>query len=123
MKIICDYAREFEIAVEFPISILCEYNGHDNLDVTLDDNITYLIDEALRKAGVYVKNKTMKTYYSEKNEEILSYQLTLIVRPPGLNLYCIVNDLTQENFHQGLCIKLQSQHHGFSIVYADSAVG
>ncbi|WP_143449893.1 hypothetical protein [Janthinobacterium sp. BJB304] len=123
MKIICDHAKKVEISVEFPISILCEYNGRDNLDVTLDDNITYLIDEALRKAGVYVKNKTMKTYYSEKNEEILSYQLTLIVWPPGLNLYCIVNDLTQENFHQGLCIKLQSQHHGFSIVYADSAVG
>ena len=123
MKITCDHAEKIEIAVEFPISILCEYNGHDNLDVTLDDNIIYLINEALRKSGVYVKNKVMKTYYSEKNEEILSYQLTLIVRPPGFNLYCIVNDLTQENFHRGLCIKLQSQHHGFRIVYAESAVG
>jgi hypothetical protein len=123
MKISCDHVEKVEIAVEFPISILCEYNGPDNLDVTLDDNITYLIDEALRKAGVHVKNKAIKTYCSDKNEEILSYQLTLIVQPPGFNLYCIVNDLTQENFHQGLCIKLQSQHHGYRTVYAESIGG
>lgn len=123
MKIDCDHAKKVEIAVEFPISILCQYNGPDNLDVTLDDNIIYLINEALRKAGAYVKNKAMKTYYSEANEEIISYQLTLIVQPPGVDLHCIVNDLTQANFHQGLCIKMQSQHHGFRMLYAESAVG
>ncbi|MGX9782667.1 hypothetical protein [Janthinobacterium lividum] len=123
MKINCDYARQIEIAVEFPISILCKYNGQDNLDVTLDDNILYLIDEALRKSGVYIKNKVLETYHSEKDEEILCYQLTLIVQPPGFNLHCIVDDLMQENFHEGLCIKLQSLHHGYSVVYAESAAG
>ena len=122
MKIDCDYAKQIEIAVEFPLSILYKYNGQDNLDVTLDDNIIYLIDEALRKVGVYVKDKVLKTYHSEKNEEILSYQLTLIVQPPGFNLHCIASDLTQENFHQGLCIKLKSQHHGFRVTYAEPAV-
>lgn len=114
------YEQPIEIRVEFPLSILYEYNGPSNLDVTWDDHIMYLINVALDKAGAYRKKGTLEEYpIAGKNEEVLSYLLTLIVQPPGLNLYGIVEDLTQENFQKGLCIKLKSEYHGFEIIYAD----
>ncbi|WP_342330653.1 hypothetical protein [Pedobacter sp. FW305-3-2-15-E-R2A2] len=113
------YEQAIEIRVEFPVSILCEYNGPSNLDVTWDDNLMYLINDALNKAGVYIKDSKLETYpVPEKNDEILSYQLTLIVKPPGLDLYGIAANLISENFEKGLCIKLKSEYHGFEIVYA-----
>jgi hypothetical protein len=83
------YEQAIEIKVEFPVSVLCEYNGPSNLDVTWDDNVMYLIDNALHSAGAYIKNRTLEVYpLPEKNDEIQSYQLTLIITPPGLDLYC-----------------------------------
>ena len=112
------YEQAIEIRVEFPVSILCEYNGPSDLDVTWDDNIMYLIDDSLRKAGAYIKNRTLETYpLPGKNDEIQSYQLTLIIKPPGLDLYCIAEDLIKENFQKGLCIKLKSEYHGFEVIY------
>lgn len=112
------YEQAIEVRVEFPVSILCEYKGPSDLDVTWDDNIMYLIDDSLSKAGAYIKNRALETYpLPGKNDEIQSYQLTLIIKPPGLDLYCIAEGLIRENFQKGLCIKLKSEYHGFEIVY------
>jgi hypothetical protein len=54
------YEQAIEIRVEFPVSILCEYNGPSNLDVTWDDNVMYLIDDSLRRAGAYIKAEHWK---------------------------------------------------------------
>ncbi|SHF09487.1 hypothetical protein [Pedobacter caeni] len=114
------YEQPIEIRIEFPLSILYGYNGPSDLDITWDDHIMYLINEALDKAGAYRKHSTLEEYpVAGKNDEILSYQLTLIVQPPGLNLYGIVEDLTQEDFQKGLCIKLKSEYRGFEVIYAD----
>lgn len=114
------YEQAIEIRVEFPVSILCEYNGPSDLDVTWDDSLMYLINDSLDRAGAYIKNSRLETYpLSGKNDEIQSYQLTLIVKPPGLDLYCIAEDLIKENFQKGGCIKLKSGYRGFEVVYAD----
>jgi len=114
------YEQAIEIRVEFPVSVLCEYNGPSNLDVTWDDNVMYLVDDALHSAGAYIKNRTLEVYpLPEKNDEIQSYQLTLIIKSPGLDLYCIAEGLIKENFQKGLCIKLKSEYYGFEVVYED----
>jgi len=93
------YEQAIEIRVEFPVSILCEYNGPSDLDVTWDDNIMYLIDDSLSKAGAYIKNRALETYpLPGKNDEIQSYQLTLIIKPPGLDLYWYCRRLNQGEF-------------------------
>ncbi|RQO64541.1 hypothetical protein DBR43_32670 [Pedobacter sp. KBW06] len=113
------YEQAIEIRVEFPVSVLCAYNGPSDLDVTWDDNLMYLINDALDQAGAYIKNSKLEFYpVPEKNDEVLSYQLTLIVKPPGLDLYGIAANLITENFEKGLCIKLKSAHQGFEVVYA-----
>lgn len=114
------YEQAIDIRVEFPVSVLCEYNGPSNLDVTWDDNVMYLIDDALHSAGASIKNRTLEVYsLPEQKEEIQRYQLTLIIKPPGLDLYCIAEGLIKENFQKGLCIKLKSEYHGFEVVYED----
>ena len=112
------YEQPIEIRVEFPVSVLCAYNGSSNLDVTWDDHLMYLINDALNDGGVYIKDSKLEFYpVPEKNDEVLSYQLTLILKPPGLDLYRIAAKLITENFEKGLCIKLKSANRGFEVVY------
>jgi hypothetical protein len=119
MQINVLYEQPVEIIIEFPLAVMCAYNGGDNLDITWDDNISAIINGILQQNRVYIKHASLDFPATDSNDAIFSSHMTLIVQPPGFDLNDIVDALTGENFQKGLCIKRKSDYKGFEIVYAD----
>ncbi|MBB5635262.1 hypothetical protein HDF26_004599 [Pedobacter cryoconitis] len=121
------YGQPIEIKIEFPVSVLSEYNGPDNLDETWDENISYIINESLNDNNLLIKEARIEIYpvsvkiepAPARNDEVFSYELTLIIKPPGCNFQFIADSLTSAGYQKGLCIKKKSAYNGFETIYTD----
>ena len=119
MQINVLYEQPVEIIIEFPLAVMCAYNGGDNLDITWDDHISAIINGTLKQNKVHIKYANLDIPATDNNNAIFSSYMTLIVKPPGFDLQDIVDALTGENFQKGLCIKRKYDYKGFETVYAD----
>ncbi|MGN8069687.1 hypothetical protein [Mucilaginibacter sp. 22184] len=119
MQINVLYEQPVEIIIEFPLAVMCAYNGGDNLDITWDDHIAAIINGTLQQNRVYIKHASLDFPAKDSNDALFSSHMTLIVQPPGFDLNNIVDALTDEKFQKGLCIKRKYDYKGFETVYAD----
>ena len=112
--------QAFELYIEFPISVLAEYNGISNLDETWDDNIMYIINQSLSDSGVSIKkSEIVMVPESIHFEEKLCYHVTLIPTLQRVDLNSVVISLKKENFHKGLCILKRQNNATKQIIYKD----
>jgi hypothetical protein len=118
-KLIIDipYQQKIEIIIEFPLSVLDEYNGINNIDETWDENIMPVATTALLNCGFHLKSLQIEN--SIENNKFLWF-VSLVVNPPSVNLSCIVNNLAETNFQKGLLIKVKKEHEDFKTLYCDS---
>ena len=121
-KLIVDTSNEkqFEIVIEFPLSVLGGYNDISNLDETWDDNIMPIIHESLLTEGVNINKSELQILSETKTyEEKLSYRILILTNLSSVDLNCIVDNLTKENFQRGLCIKKATSDLRFMTLYYD----
>lgn len=71
-----------ELIVEFPLQIVANYFWASNLDVALDDNISYLIGKHFFENSIEFKIKSLDFIKPKPN---LNYDLIRYKIPVGLN--------------------------------------
>jgi len=106
-----------KLIIEFPMNIVCSYNGASNLDETLDGNISYLIGKHCYDNKIYFKilNLVFVKPKPNVNDELIRYQVEIGLNPIDFNIDWIINELEIENFEKGLTIKSENNE----ILYAD----
>ncbi|MBL0020447.1 MAG: hypothetical protein IPP17_29425 [Bacteroidetes bacterium] len=106
-----------KLIVEFPMYVVCSYHGADELDVTLDDNISYLIGKYCYDNGIAFKILDLCFVDPEPNvhDELLRYQVELGVNSDEFNPNWMLKELEIENFEKGLTIRSENG----AILYAD----
>jgi len=115
-----NYPKPIEIIIEFPISVLSQYRGGDNLDETWDDNIMPIIHGALLEHNIHIKQRKLDFVNNAKNKpETLCYSMELIVPPPLFSFTWIVNPLKESCFEKGLCIKLKTDYGNYEMIYSN----
>ncbi len=105
------------IIVEFPLDIINSYNGASNLDITLDDNISYLIGKYFYENKIDFKIDKIEfvSLKHNKNDELVRYELQIAVDKSQFRYEWILNELKQNGFDKGSTIK---DING-EIIYAD----
>ena len=115
------HQQEIEVFVEFPVSVLASYNGESNLDETWDDNIMAIINSSLSDTDLSIEESEISILPATiAHEEKLSYRMSIIAKPPIVDLSCIVSNLKKENFDKGLCIKVKATDNSLNTLYSDS---
>ncbi len=104
-----------KIFIEFPIYELRKYKGVDNLDVVLDDNISYLIGKYFYDNHIYFKILALDFILPKPNvnDELVKY--TVEIGSANLNYKWIFNELERCGFKKGLTIK----NANGKVIYAD----
>jgi hypothetical protein len=98
------------IIIEFPLQVLNSYNGQDNLDETLDENITWLIKEYFLENSIEFDFKESIQFVKptpQKNDELVRYNLT--IKSETLDLNNLVKKLENKGFEKGLTITTQDR--------------
>ena len=103
--------------VEFPMDIVCSYNGTDNLDVTLDDNISYLIGKHFYDSGIKFNILDLNFISPKPNyhDELIRYKIEIELNGNNFDFNWILKKLKSNNFDKGLTIKSDKEE----ILYAD----
>ncbi len=106
-----------KLIVEFPMYVVCSYHGADELDVTLDDNISYLIGKYCYDNGIAFKILDLCFVAPEPNvhDELLRYHVELGVNSDEFKTDWMLKELEIENFEKGLTIRSENGE----ILYAD----
>lgn len=106
-----------KLIVEFPMYVVCSYHGADELDVTLDDNISYLIGKHCYDNGIPFKILDLCFVEPEPNvhDELIRYQVELGVNSDEFNPNWMLKELEIENFEKGRTIRSEKGE----ILYAD----
>ena len=97
--------------------VVCSYNGAEELDVTLDDNISYLIGKYCYDNGIAFKILDLCFVDPEPNvhDELVRYQVELGINSNEFNTDWMLKELEIENFEKGLTIRSENGE----ILYAD----
>lgn len=106
-----------KLIIEFPMNIICAYNGADNLDETLDDNISYLLGKHCYDNGVEFKILSLDFVQPKPNinDELIRYQVEMGLDQIDFKTEWILGELKHGNFEKGLTIKSVNDE----ILYAD----
>ena len=108
--------KPIEVIIEYPLSVLSKYRGHDNLDETWDDNIMPIIAGALLEHNVHIKESRLAFITNIENHKKLMLSMVLIVPPPLFSFAWIVNALKEKNYEKGLCIKNKTDYGDYEII-------
>ena len=113
-----NYSKPIEIIMEFPVSIISQCLGRDNLDEIWDDNIMPIIIGTLRDHNIHIKESKLVLINKIENHEVtLCYSMMLIVPPPLFSFAWIINALKEKCYEKGLCIKVKNDYGNYEIIY------
>ena len=109
---------ETQLVIEFPTYILTGYNGLNNLDETLDDNITYVIGRYFyeNEIGFAVESLNFIQPIPNHNDELVRYVVSIEHADPAFCVRTIVRELTDDGFERGCTIRI----FGGAVLHADS---
>lgn len=82
----------------FPLYILNKYNGSDNLDITLDDNLTYFIIEPILRNQI---EYNFELIWKNQNDSD-SLDICVKVNDKKFNPVIVTNNLTEKQMITGL---------------------
>lgn len=82
----------------FPLLILNKYNGSDNLDVTLDDNLTYFIIEPILRNQI---EYNFELIWDKKNN-IDTLDICVKVNDKKFNSEIVIDNLIEQKMIKGL---------------------
>ncbi|WP_293313980.1 hypothetical protein [Pedobacter sp. UBA5917] len=121
LKIEVTYQQPFEVKIEFPLLVLAEYRGIDNLDEIWDDHILYWINQTLKNTGAHTKTSSLDILPNMFDPKaVFSLQMTLIAQSDELNLGFVVEVLKNEGLDKGMAIwKKNKFTQAFELLYAD----
>jgi len=115
---------QMDIALEFPLEVIGNYHGMDNLDITVDEHMVPIIHESIVEHGAYIKRSDFNILpASNRSEGYLSYQISILLYPPSFDLACIVKALSDENFEKGLRIYSISKNGDIKTLYEHDYYG
>ncbi len=92
--------------IEFPMLILCSYNGASNLDVTIDDNLVYLLGKHFHDNKLNFKIEEVKLVEPTpgENDELVRFEVEMDIGE--FESEFIRKELEYQGFEKGLTIKL-----------------
>ena len=97
-----------KLTVEFPMFVLAGYNGGlSNLDVTLDDNITYLLGRQFYEIDVDFNVISMEHVdpIPNQNDELVRYEIEIGNDDARSCATSIIAELTSEGYARGCTIR------------------
>ena len=102
---------------EFPLLILSRYNGPSNLDITLDDNITYLLGKHCytNEIKFEILNLDWVKPQPNINDELIRYEIEVGIDDDEFKTDWILKELENEGYEKGLTIKSE---HG-KVIHVD----
>lgn len=92
----------------FPLKILNKYNGPDNLDVTMDDNLTYFIIEPILRNQIEYNFKLI--WRGENVIKDNAIDVCVTVNDKKFNPDIVIDNLIQKQMIEGL--ELYKEAHG-----------
>jgi len=84
----------------FPLSILNKYNGPDNLDITLDDNLTYFIIEPILRNQIEYDFELIWKNKNDNTSEFLD--ICVKVNDEKFDPEIVIDNLTKQKMITGL---------------------
>lgn len=102
------------VYIEFPMIVLKEYEGEDNVYQILDDHITDLVRKPFQEKDIPVKITRLDFVdpVPNKNDELVRYELQVEEDELGVTPKEILHTLEEAGYEKGLTIK---DHHGESL--------
>ncbi len=91
----------------FPINVLYKYNGADNLDITLDDNLTYFIIEPILKRQI---EYNFELIWKDKNTLDETLDICVKVNDEKFDPQIVIDNLEKQQMIAGL--KLYKEEYG-----------
>ena len=84
----------------FPLHILNRYNGPDNLDATLDDNLTYFIIEPILRNQIEYNFELIWKDKNDNNSD--SLDICVKVNDEKFDAEIVIDNLTKQKMITGL---------------------
>ncbi len=106
--------NEIKYYVTFPLSILCEYNGASNLDVTIDDELLLYIIEPLIKGQIEYNYEIINEDWELKEQ----FNLCLKVNREKFNPKIIIDNLKKNQMINGLKL-FKEEYNKLTEIYSN----
>jgi len=109
------------LLIEFPMHVVASYHGPGNLDVALDDNISYLIGKYCHDHQIpfTIHSIDFVPAQPQLSDELVRYKVEMGMKKQEFKPEQIFEDLEKEGYERGLTIReLDGQ-----ILFADKATG
>lgn len=106
-----------KLFIEFPWNVIINYHGVSNLDVTLDENITYLIGKYFYQKNIPFKILQLDFVDPKPNvyDQHIRYDVEIEIEETVFKYEWILTELERAGFEKGLTIR----SHTKEIIYAD----
>ena len=106
-----------KLTIEFPMHIVSAYHGKDNLDETMDENISYLIGKYCYDHQIDFKILSLDFIDAQPNvnDELVRYIVAIDTTSAPFKNEWILDELTKNGYEKGLTIKSEDGQ----ILYAD----